>query len=107
METVAFNAWNHYQMSFDYLNKTYSASLNGVVVDSGIAFATASATHFTDADLAGLRDDGSAFNLSGTAQYDNYVVTTVATPEPTALSMLGLLAAGLLSRRSMKKDMVK
>ena len=98
---VTFGQYNNFEMSLDYSTHTYSISLNGTPLVSGIAFLSAGVTALTDADISALPADAVAFNNAGTAFFDNYVVTSV--PEPTtALLTLGLGALALRRRQGSK-----
>ncbi len=91
---VSFDAF------FDYNAKRVNLLVNGVSVTGGfdMPFVTLAATDMADADfqvssVAGADDRGFL---------DNYLVTTVAIPEPGSLALLGLGglgALGILRRR--------
>jgi hypothetical protein len=88
--------WHHYMLDFDYTTQTYSAFVDNVELVSNETFFDPGQTQFTDADIASLQDVPSGFdNPTGTAYFDNYVVSSV--PEPTGLGLL--LAGGLLVSR--------
>ncbi|HSV14114.1 MAG TPA: PEP-CTERM sorting domain-containing protein [Tepidisphaeraceae bacterium] len=89
--------WHHYQMEFNYGSDTYNAWVDGVQKLSGQAFLNAS-TQFTDADISALQAAPTGFdNATGTAYFDNYVVTSV--PEPTSAMLIGLATLALGCRR--------
>jgi PEP-CTERM motif len=94
---VTFGQYNNFEMSLDFTSHTYSISLNGTPLVTGINFLTAGVTGLTDADISALQADQVAFNPSGTAFFDNYVVTAV--PEPTTAALLGIAIAALAGRR--------
>jgi hypothetical protein len=91
---VSFDAF------FDYNTKRVNLLVNGTSVTGGfdIPFVTLAATDMADADfqvssVAGADDRGFL---------DNYLVTTVAIPEPSGVALLGLGglgALGVLRRR--------
>lgn len=102
-DTVTFGQYNNFEMLLDYsvtgpTAHTYSISLNGNTLVSGISFLTAGVTGLSDADISALPADAAAFNNSGTAFFDNYIITSEL-PEPTAIALLGLGAAALIRRK--------
>ncbi len=75
---VGFGAWNHFTLSLDFATKTYGVALNNVLLATGIGFENPGASGLSDADIASLQAAPPAFaNQSGTAFFDNYLITTV------------------------------
>jgi hypothetical protein len=85
--TVPFGVWNAFKIELDYATQTYSVYLNNAPVVTGIGFVDGALTAFTDADIMGLSaaGDATSMGLTGTAYYDNFLITEECedTPTPT------------------------
>lgn len=102
-DLVNFGDWNDFRLSLNYATHTYSAYLNGgaTPIATAIPFTDAGVTRLDEAFLAGLfaadpSVPGNA-NDTGTAFFDNYVVSSV--PEPTSAVLLAGLGGLVLTRR--------
>lgn len=92
-------------VSFDarlnYVTKSYRLLINNVDIGSDIPFADLTAADLAHADwhvesTLGGADDG---------YLDNYVVSTMAVPEPTSLTLLGLFGVAFgLGRKSLGRQ---
>ena len=91
------NTWNTFGLAFDFSTRTFSASLNGSLVASGLPFSGASSSPvWTGASLT--------IQVPGTDNvfFDNYSSSSVSSvPEPISLSLcaLGLLTLALYRRK--------
>jgi len=91
---VAFSAWNHFQITLDYLTDQFTLLLNDAPLGS-FAFVDAGLDHFSFAGLAALGD--SAFPaLPGITYFDNFRVRTESVPEPGSAVLL-TLALGVMA----------
>jgi hypothetical protein len=91
-------AWQHIDLLFNMTAQTYSVTLNGTLLASGLSFCGSNST-CTGASLPTYGDGFfDSFGTGNDAAYmDNYSVTNVSgTPEP-GTSMLMLGGAGLLA----------
>lgn len=93
---VTFGEWNHFQIELDFDTYIYSVVLNGAVLATETFVAGAGLDNFSDAPLATFAAGGDATSqaLTGTAFFDNYMVSqsnVSRIPEPTSL-VLGLFA---------------
>jgi len=108
--TVAFGAWNKFQIKLDYSTHQYSTFLNNVMMGT-IGFVDQAATvgglnEFSDADIATLAAAGNpaSLALTGTAYYDNFLVREgVCVPEPTTMLLAGLSVALLTQLRRRRR----
>ena len=91
---ATFGAYHHYSLSMNYTTQTASLTVDGVTAGS-FAFQTASST-FSDADISALAAQNDS--ETGSAVFDNYVVTLV--PEPTTLAAFAFSGLLLLRRRA-------
>jgi hypothetical protein len=101
-ETVAFGQWNSFLIELDFDTQMYKGYVNGVMV-LDTTFEFPGAAQFTDADIAAIAANNDAISqgLTGTAYFDNYLVTesdTPCIPEPTSLAA-GLMAVAVLAVR--------
>jgi hypothetical protein len=97
-DTVTFDQYNNFDLALDYNTSTYSVSLNGALLESGLPFFTAGATELTDADISALQaSDSATSNATGVAYFDNYSVSSV--PEPASLGLVAMAALSLTRRR--------
>ncbi|HEX4053873.1 MAG TPA: hypothetical protein VHX86_06380 [Tepidisphaeraceae bacterium] len=77
--SVAFGQFNSFLLTLDYTSFTYAVALNGETIETGLPFYGGDVTQFTDADIAALQDAPSAdANQSGSAIFDNYLITNSA-----------------------------
>jgi hypothetical protein len=92
--TVDFGQWRPYQLLLDFVSQTYSIFYNGALLLPPIGFETASST-FSDADIAAYAaaGDTTSQNATGTAFYDNFLITAEFVPEPMSIVVWGLIAA--------------
>ena len=104
--TVAFGAWNHYAVEFNFSTHVYRFFLNGTLLGSqGFVDQTNVAgglDEFTDANISALAAAGDPASqaLTGTAYFDNFDVTEGPIPEPaSAVTLLALSTLALRRRR--------
>ncbi len=95
--TVAFGAWNSFAILLDYAAQQYSVFLNNTLVAGGIGFVDGLFTTFSDAPISGLTAAAGSEDLTGTAYFDNFTITTNAVPETSTVVTWGLLAAMAVS----------
>ena len=103
---ITFGQWNHFILQADFNTSTYQLFLNGSQVASD-GFVDPGISGFSDAPLATVAyPDGIGANAtaSGTAYFDNYVISTsaAATPEPAMLGVTAIaiiIAASRIRRR--------
>lgn len=106
---VTFGRWNHFALQADFNTGTYQLYLNGSQIASD-GFVDPGITGFSDAPLTTVAySDGIGANAtaSGTAYFDNYVITTSATamPEPAMLGAVVvpiILVARRIRRRALR-----
>lgn len=102
--TVSFGAWNHFQLRLDFTTQFYSFYLNGAQVGLAEGFVDGLITHFTDADISALAaaGDSASFALTGTAYFDNYIISDASVPEPATwlFIVIGMAALWFRRRRS-------
>jgi hypothetical protein len=95
-QTVAFNAWHHFDLVLDYASHKYSVYVDGSLMADAIGFVDHSAAHpindFTDAPIAALAaaGDSQSLNATGQAYFDNYKISLA----PTAVNASGLKLDG-------------
>ncbi|HZL37422.1 MAG TPA: hypothetical protein VFC78_19045 [Tepidisphaeraceae bacterium] len=99
---LSFGVFHKYQMALNFNTQQYSVTVDGVVqTTQGFVDGSTSSpiSSFTDADLSALAASGDASSLAatGSAYYDNYVITQ--TPEPAMLGLVLPAALGLLLKR--------
>lgn len=95
---ATFGAWHSYKMELDYATHQYRVYFDGALLDT-IGFVdqnnvVGGLDHFSDADIAAI--SAGTDSLTGTAYFDNFVVTQV--PEPSGI-LLGALSMVLLGAR--------
>jgi hypothetical protein len=98
---LSYDTWYNLQMDINVGSQTFNFSINGTLVGSNLPFLTAE-SDVTDVDLqlqgrAGATDVG---------YFDNYKITTVAVPEPAAVSLAvfgGLTLLAVRRRTGPKK----
>jgi hypothetical protein len=107
--TVAFGAWNRFQIKLDYSTHAYSIFLNNAMLGT-IPYVDQTnipggLNEFSDADIATVAAAGNPASLAlvGTAYYDNFLVRegSCAVPEPGTLMLIamGLFAVPRIARR--------
>jgi hypothetical protein len=84
------NAYHHYALSLDFKAKTYTVAVDGAPVVTE-RLVTRKLTQFTDAPI--FTAAAAAPTETGTAYFDNYVITTTADPADTNLIPLPLTSA--------------
>lgn len=95
-EFLARNAYQHLAMTIDYATKTYSVMANGTLLHTE-GFVDSTAVAFSDAPIV-ARAAGTAGGETGTAYFDNYVITSVV-PEPATGAVIVIVAATLAVAR--------
>ncbi|GAB5403124.1 MAG: hypothetical protein Aurels2KO_13550 [Aureliella sp.] len=90
--------WNRFTATFTPTSLTVTLDLgaDGSIEGTFVSNGAASANAFTDLRFGGPSNLSSA---GGSAGFDNISLSTVAVPEPTGLSLLGIAALGLAFRR--------
>lgn len=105
--TVSFGTWHNYMVDLDYITKTYTFAVDGVVLGTqGFVDeinVVGGLNEFTDANISALAAAGDPASqaLLGTAYFDNFkVVEGQCIPEPTTclLGMLGVASVASLRR---------
>jgi hypothetical protein len=98
--TVGFGAWNHFVMEFDFADHDYTVALNGTALLT-TAFETMT-DGLTDVDMSALAASLTGGDLTGTAYFDNFIVTETnitCIPEPGSWMLLVCGSAALLAIR--------
>ena len=87
--TVAFGAWNKFEIRMNFTTKQYSVFLNGNFLRTeGFVDQTnvpGGLNKLTDATLTGLTAAANSDALTGTAYFDNFVAKDVGTPTAPSL----------------------
>jgi hypothetical protein len=95
---VNFNQYNSFLMTMNFQTDTYDVTVNGSTLETGIPFISSGVSELTDADIAALQAAVTEqANQSGTAYFDNYLITAV--PEPGTLALIAICAIGAAKRR--------
>ncbi len=104
-------AWHNVSLLFDLATQTYSISLDGVTLDSNVAFCGNNSGPCNNATLStygdGFFDAFASAGATDSAYLDNYSVTLVnPAPEPASMSLVlgSLLAAAAISRRVCRRQ---
>lgn len=100
--TVSFDKFHAFKMLLNFDTQQYQVYVDGALqTTQGFVDSTASnpINSFTDADLSALAANGDAASLAatGSAYYDNYVITQ--TPEPASAGVMAIAGLLLLRRR--------
>ncbi len=101
--TFTYNAWQLLDFVFNFNTQTYTFSLNGTLVSSGVAFcgsdigcSGANIASFGDA----LFDTFPATSANDTGYLDNITISSLtSTPEPGSLMLIGAGLAAVIARR--------
>jgi hypothetical protein len=101
--TITYNAWQLLDFVFNFNTQTYSFSLNGSLISSGVAFC-GSNVGCSGANIASfgdlLFDTFPATDANDTGYLDNVTISSVSsTPEPGSLLLLGAGLAAVIARR--------
>jgi hypothetical protein len=100
--SATLGQWNHFVLQADFNTSTYELFLNGSQIASD-GFVDPGIVGFSDAPLATVAyPDGLPANAaaSGTAYFDNYVISTAtAVPEPEACSTLAAIVFAFTRHR--------
>jgi hypothetical protein len=104
--SFSLNAWHNVDLLFNFTNQTYSVSLDGTTLASGLAFCndngpcTTPGT-ITEGSFSSFFDVFAALNTNDLGAIDNLSLSSVAVPEPATYGFTGvaLLAGAFLLRR--------
>ncbi len=88
---VTRNAWNHYEVDYDFTTQTFNVLINQQAVASNVAF-IAPASVFS----VGIFDTFNVAEGNDIGYLDNYSITGLAVPEPSSLTLLGTSSILLL-----------
>jgi len=96
---VPFGSFQKFRLVLDYNTRSFEVFVNDALAVKAPGFVNSSVSGFSDADIAALAAQAEPPTQTGTAYFDNYVVSTSAVPEPGSVGLVAVAVAGMLVAR--------